>query len=510
MSLLAEFHSVAIQHADAPAVLEDERAVSYAELAQCIERMACGLQRAGVRQGERIAIHLGNCVELVTLYYACLRIGAVIVPLHRRLVAGEIDYLLGHSGARYYVGDRQAHARYAAVVDASAMLEQAWVVGNDVRAGKFLPWSDLLAAAATPTPLPDAQPHWLAAILYTSGTTGTPKGVVHSQATLASAVGLMQTTMPPRGAAGAAGRGAVHSMLDAIVPWSILMILAAHRLERAVALLPTLSADTTLALLHRRPLSFLKGTPSHFKQVLASARQAGGAHHDALIDTFCVAGGDLCPPELGAAWRAHWGVALRSTYGMTESGGPIFCQPNVDATAQPSIGWPLPGVDAQQADSGELLVRSPANTLGLWNAQAPDRLPADRWLSSGDLVQPQDDGNYLIVGREKDQLKSDGYPISPLEVEQALLKLPAIAEAVVFGIPDAATGERAVAMLRTASGQDIPEHVLKAHLTDLIAEYKHPRQYLFVARIPVNAAGKLSRKQLARDYRQAQGAGTAP
>ncbi|AVS60482.1 long-chain fatty acid--CoA ligase [Paracidovorax avenae] len=505
MSLSTELFAVATQHPDATAVVEDDRCVSYGQLAQQVERVAAGLRQSGVQPGDRIAIHLGNRIELVALYYACLGIGAVIVPLHQRLVAGEIRHLLAHSGARCYVGSRENHARYGPMIEGYATIEHAWIVDGEALAGKFLPWSALLSAtgeAAAAGVHADA----IAAIFYTSGTTGTPKGVVNSQSTLAAAVDLMQATMPPRGAHGAAGTGAVHSMLDAIVPWSILMILAAHRLGRAVALLPTLSADTTFALLQRQPLSFLKGTPSHFKNLLACARQAGGPDHAALVDTFCVAGGDLCPPELGQAWRTHWGCALRTTYGMTESGGPIFCQPDVGATAQPSIGWPLPGVDVQQTGTGELLARSPANTLGLWNGQAPDRLPADRWLGTGDLVRRQEGGCYLIDGREKDQLKSDGYPISPLEVEQALLKLPAVAEAVVFGIPDPVTGERAVAMLRTATGGAISEQALKDHLTDLIAEYKHPRQYLFVDRIPMSSAGKLSRKQLAGDYLRSLGA----
>ncbi len=505
MSLLTGFLDVAAQRPDALAVVEDERRVPYRELALLVGQVAAGLRRSGVEPGDRIAIHLGNRLELVALYYACLGVGAVIVPLHQRLVSGEIDHLLAHSGARYYVGDRENHARHAAMIGRHVAIERAWIVdGGPLLSGIFQPWSALPASAgqATPGVAPDA----LASIFYTSGTTGTPKGVVHSQATLAAAVELMLATMPPPAAQGAAGTGAVHSMLDAIVPWSILMILAAHRLGRAVALLPTLSAGTTLALLQRQPLSFLKGTPSHFKNLLACAQQAGGPDHAALADTFCVAGGDLCPPELGQAWRAQWGCALRTTYGMTESGGPIFCQPDVGATVQPSIGWPLPGVGVQQTATGELLARSPANTLGLWNGRAPDRLPADRWLGTGDLVRRQDDGCYLIDGREKDQLKSDGYPISPLEVEQALLKLPAVAEAVVFGIPDPVTGERAVAMLRTATGGPIPEQALKDHLTDLIAEYKHPRQYLFVDRIPMSSAGKLSRKQLAADYLRSLGA----
>lgn len=501
MSLLTEFFNLAKRHPDTPAVLVEGRTTSYGELARLTDQLAAGLQRSGVGQGERIALHLGNRLELVALYYACLRVGAVIVPLHRRLVAGEIAHLLSHSAARYYVGDRESHARAASVIEASAMLEQAWIVDSDERSGKCLPWSTLLAAPGE-AEAPSGHPDWLAAIFYTSGTTGTPKGIVHSQASLERAVGLMEATMPPRTAPGTQATGAVHSMLDAIVPWSILMILAAHRLGRPVALLPRLSADTTLALLQRQPLSFLKGTPSHFKDLLATARQAGAEHQSALAESYCVTGGDLCPAELGVAWRAHWDCALRSSYGMTESGGPIFYQPATDATAQPSIGWPLPGVMVQQASTGELQVRSPANILGWWNGQSTDRLPTERWLSTGDLVQRQEDGCYLILGREKDVLKSDGYPISPQEVEQALLKLPAIAEAVVFGIPDPTKGERPVAMLRTSNGQALCEQALKDHLSELIAEYKHPHQYLFVERIPVSSAGKLSRKQLANDYQR--------
>lgn len=505
MSLFSEFCRTVAQQPDATAVVEDQRAISFRELAILADKVAAGLLHAGLQPGDRVAIHLGNRLELVALYYACLDIGAVMVPMNQRLIAREIEHLLHHSGARYYVGDQETHSRFAAVIAGSATLERAWIVAGEeaLQEERCLPWSVLLVAS--PVKRTPAHAEWLAAIFYTSGTTGIPKGVVHSQATLAQIVGLMEAMMPPRTAQGALATGAVHSMLDAIVPWSILMVLAAHRLGRAVVLLPVLTAETTLALLRRLPLSFLKGAPSHFKNLLVAGEASSATPLPSLTSTYSVSGGDLCPPELGRHWRNLWGGALRGSYGLTES-GPIFCQPDVAATEQSSIGWPLPGVDLQQTETGELLIRSPANALGLWNGQEVDRLPAKRWMATGDLVQRQDDGSYLIVGREKDLLKCDAYSISPVEVEQALLKLPDIAEAVVFGVPDATIGERPVALLRTTNGQELPAQRLKQHLGALISEYKHPRQYLFVERIPLSAAGKVSRKQLASDYREIFGA----
>ncbi|KTS76470.1 coronafacic acid synthetase [Pseudomonas oryzihabitans] len=505
MSLFSDFCSVVAQQPDTTAVVEDQRAISFRELAQLADKVAAGLLHAGLQPGDRLAIHLGNRLELVALYYACLDIGAVMVPINQRLIAREIEHLLHHSGARYYVGDQETYSRYAAVIAGSATLERAWIVaGEEARQEeRCLPWSALLVAA--PGKRPPAHAEWLAAIFYTSGTTGIAKGVVHSQASLLQIVGLMEAMMPPRTAQGVLGTGAVHSMLDVIVPWSILMTLAAHRLGRAVVLLPVVTAETTLALLQRLPLSFLKGAPSHFKNLLAAGEASSATPLPSLTSTYSVSGGDLCPPALGRHWRNLWGGALRGSYGLTES-GPIFCQPDVAATEQSSIGWPLPGVELQQTETGELLIRSPANALGLWNGQDVDRLPAARWMATGDLVQRQDDGSYLIIGREKDILKCDAYSISPVEVEQALLKLPDIAEAVVFGVPDPIIGERPVALLRTTNGKELPAQRLKQHLGALIAEYKHPRQYLFVERIPLSAAGKVSRKQLANEYREIIGA----
>ncbi|MBB5865952.1 class I adenylate-forming enzyme family protein [Xanthomonas sp. 3058] len=504
MSLFPEFCSIVAQQPNTTAVVEDQRAISFRELAQLADKVAAGLLQAGLQPGDRLAIHLGNRLELVALYYACLDIGVVMVPINRRLIANEIEHLLHHSGARYYVGDQETYRRCAAVIAGGATVERAWIVAGEeaLEEEHCLPWSALLVASrGKRTP---AHAEWLAAIFYTSGTTGIPKGVVHSQATLAQAVGLMEAMLPPRTAQGALGKGPVHSMLDAITPWSTLMILAAHRQGRAVVLLPELTAETTLALLRRLPLSFLKGAPSHFKNLLAAGESSSATPLPSLTSTYSVSGGDLCPPELGRHWRNLWGGALRGSYGLTES-GPIFCQPDVAATEQSSIGWPLPGVDLQQTENGELLIRSPASTLGLWNGQEVDRLPTARWMATGDLVQRQDDGGYLIIGREKDLLKCDAYSISPVEVEHALLKLPDIAEAVVFGVPDPTIGERPVALLRTANGRELPAQRLKQHLGALIAEYKHPRQYLFVEHIPLSSTGKVSRKQLASDYREILG-----
>jgi acyl-coenzyme A synthetase/AMP-(fatty) acid ligase len=199
-----------------------------------------------------------------------------------------------------------------------------------------------------------------------------------------------------------------------------------------------------------------------------------------------------------------FGSHLQSTYGQTETAGPATRQPALDSVDVPSIGWPLPGVevkiDAEPGAAGELLMRTRSRPVGSWNGTGVDPLDPEGWIASGDVVKQRPDGCLLFLGRKKDLIKVDCYPVSPLEVEQAIAEHPDVAAAVTFGVPDPAKGERLVAMVEPEPGRRLDAADLLAHLSGRIADWKHPSEIYVVEKLPLLPSGKVGRQQLADEY----------
>lgn len=195
---------------------------------------------------------------------------------------------------------------------------------------------------------------------------------------------------------------------------------------------------------------------------------------------------------------------------MTETAAPVIQQPKVDAVDVPSIGWPLPGVevriDAGPGKAGELLVRTPSRPVGSWNGTGVDRFDREEWLATGDIVQERSsDSCLLFVGRQKDLIVVEGYPISPLEIEQAITAHPDVAAALVFGVPDAVRGERVIALVEPAPGRRLHLTEVLRELSGRIGKYKMPSEINAVEKLPVLPSGKLGRQRLAADYVSTQG-----
>lgn len=487
MSIYSDFRQVALRRPDAPALVTLDGAVSYATVLDLADRITGGLRDAGLRKGDRVAVHLTNRHELVSVYYACLRVGAVIVPVSHKLSAGEVDQLVADSAPRFYVGEAEVYALCSEVVENSTAVETAWVLDT--------PSGDGLVADA-PGTVEEVAPDDLAAIFYTSGTTGRPKSLVLSHATLDAGLGLTE-------AQGVGRADATYYMINLVNPWGILVLLTSLRRGSPMALAATNTPDVVLRMLHAHRFGWIGGAPTTFRALVAEARAAGHPAPD-LTGTHCVAGGDACPVGLSQDVADTFGGQLRGVYGMTETAAPVIEQPRIDDADEPSIGWPLPGVevrvDAEPGESGELLIRTPSRPVGKWNGTGVDRFDREQWLGSGDIVRQRADGCLLFVGRKKDLVMVEGYPVSPLEIEQAITAHADIAAAIVFGVPDDVTGERLVALVELERGRSLDSQDVLRHLSGRVGAYKHPAEIKFVERLPVLPTGKLGRQLLAADH----------
>ncbi|WP_216586936.1 class I adenylate-forming enzyme family protein [Streptomyces brasiliscabiei] len=509
MSIFSDFQQVALRQPDAPALVTFDDAVSYGTVLDLAHQVAAGLLRAGLRTGERVAVHLSNRYELVSVYYACLRVGAVIVPVSHKLSAGEVDQLIEDSAPRFYLGEAEVHEPCAQVIEKHGTVEYSWILDSTDSTDSTdssdtaitRPWSSLLAD--TPVSADDIGPDELAAIFYTSGTTGRPKSLVLSQATLEAGLDLTQ-------AQGVGHADATYYMINLMNPWGILVLLTSLRRGRPLALTATNTPDVVLRMLRTHRFGWIGGAPTTFRTLLAEARAAAEPAPD-LAGTRCVAGGDACPIELSRDFAETFGASLTGVYGMTETAAPVIEQPRIDAVDVPSIGWPLPGVevrvDAEEGEeSGELLLRTPSRPVGSWNGSGVERFDRTEWLASGDIVRRREDGCLLFVGRKKDLIMVEGYPVSPLEIEQAIAAHPDVAAALVFGVPDTATGERAVALVEPEPGRRIEPAAVLEHLSGRLGAYKHPAEIDIVEKLPVLPSGKLGRQRLATEYTSSRAA----
>jgi fatty-acyl-CoA synthase len=466
---------------EAPAVQFDGRWYDYGKLFRRSERAAARLWHEwGVRAGDRVA-YLGlNQLDQLTLLFALGRIGAVLVPLNFRLAPAEWQAVLTDCAPCGLLHD-------AAWQDAAqALARQAGLPAHGLNA---------LIATHAPGDAPRfATPDSPALLVYTSGTTGLPKGAVHTHANLLANM-----------AAAVAGQGLTPA--DRVL--TVLPLF--HVGGLCIQTLPALYAGAAV-LLHARfdpaaTLAAIAGErPSLTLQVPATMKaligHPGWAGTDLASLRAVWAGSSTLPDALVQAFLAR-GVPLCNVYGATETGPfSIALSPGQARSHAGSCGWPAPGVEVRLAQPhagvGEVWLRAPAIVQRYW----PDRpaCDADGWFHTGDLASRAADGSFTIAGRAKDMIISGGENIYPAEIEHLLATHPLVAECAVLGLPDPQWGE-VVAAVVVGSNPAPPagwEDELNRFLEGRIARYKLPRRWQAAQTLPRTALGKVQKAQLAR------------
>ncbi|WP_233159622.1 long-chain fatty acid--CoA ligase [Pseudonocardia sp. MH-G8] len=476
---------------DRPALVEGERTLTYAALAQRTARLAGALAGLGVRRGDRVAYLGVNAVSVFETFFATWLLGAIAVPLNHRLAGAEIRYMLADAGASVLV-----HS-----ADADRLLGSAQPLPEGVRHVLAVP-GEYEAALAGAEPL--AQPPAVdldapAILLYTSGTTGRPKAAVltHGNLTwntinqlahvdvlstdralciapLFHCVGLGQVTLPTL------FKGGSVEPLPAFDPGAVLARIAQARIT-------SFSAVPTM-------LQMMVEHPSWDAVDL-------GSLHTVLY------GGSPVQERVARAWLER-GVRVRQGYGMTEASPGVYMEPRDGGAEHPvSVGVPHFYTDVAMLRDGEvgplagepaeLLVRGPHVFAGYWQRpQETDDVFVDGWFRSGDVLRVRDGGRAEVVDRVKDVIISGGENIYPAEVEAVLVQLDDVADAAVVGVPDARWGEVGVAYVQPRPGAVPPEAQLRAHLEAHLARFKIPKYVELVDALPRNATGKVRRVEL--------------
>jgi long-chain acyl-CoA synthetase len=499
VSLTAALKNSRIQSPEKVAIAFGEQSWTYAEFDDITDNVAGNFLAAGLEPGDRIALHLLNGPEFAFASFGCLKAGCIAVPINTRLKGREIDYVLRHSGSACYVGQPELYSEVSAACPAVAAMELLYIAGDTI-GGRIRIFDDLLHSEVRP--VPEIAPDQLAAILYTSGTTARPKGVMHSHRTL--------TEM-------AHARRYVGLDQDQVV---LIMFSMTHVGGFAALFLPALINGATTVI--TRPFDFsaaLKahtrwrvtytiGLPVIFEGLLAAQI---ATPHDVSSGRFYFCGGDSVSPALQKAFRAAF-APICEAYGTTEIVPVCWNRPSEIRVG--SLGTPAEGVAIRLLDSenrdvklgevGEICVQAKHLMTGYW--QDPDATAAairDGWFHTEDLARCDADGYYWFAGRKKEIIIRGGSNISPQEVEAVLYEHPAVSEAAVVGRPDAVWGEVVVAHIVLRQGYLLNEPDLIAFARERIADYKTPEAIVFHAELPKSATGKIQRRTL-REMEQAQ------
>jgi long-chain acyl-CoA synthetase len=472
-----------------------EEQLTYAELDERSTQLAHGLREAGIAKGDRVALHMGNTLEMTLGYFACFKLGAIAVPLNIRLKPAEIEYVLAHSEARLYLGEPGLYARTSST-PRSCPADRFYETTGRTPTPGFAAFASLLASAGD-RPLPRVQPEDPAAILYTSGTTARPKGVTHSHDTLQGCAGtsLVWGVRPD----------------DVFLTFSplahasglLLMLLPAMLLAAEVALVPRFDPGGVLQTLERRRCTVTFGLPAALQ---ALCRELAKSPFDVGSLRLCSAGGDTVSLALQKEFEQRFGVSIQEGVGMTES-VPI-CLNRPGRIRAGSVGEPADGMEVRLVDetgspvqpgtAGELIVRTAARMTGYWHdAEATAATVRDGWLYTGDLARVDEDGYYWFAGRKKEIIVRGGSNVAPQEVEEVLLQHPAVFQAGVVGMPDPELGESVVAFVSLRDdGGGCCESELIDHARRFLSEHKVPGKVHFLADMPLGTTGKVSRKRL--------------
>ena len=505
------------------------RRTSYTDLGDQIDRAAEGLRQLGVRAGDRVALILPNCPQHVVAFYAVLRLGAVAVEHNPLYTARELRHQFEDHQARIVIAwDKVVPAVQSFPKDieidqvVSVNLLEAFPTlkrlalnlpirklraSRDALTGAAsgtLPWKKLLSHGAIDPAHPRPTVTDLAAIQYTSGTTGTAKGAMLTHFNLYS--NALQ------GEAWMEGAEMRKEIFYAILPMfhafgMTLYLTYGIRKQALIVLFPKFDPDLVLAAFKKSPATVYCAVPPIYERTAIAAKAKGISLKSCK---YCISGAMNLPDHVVQLWESVSGGLLVEGYGMTESSPVALGNPFHSTRRNGTIGVPFPStlmkvvdlldptVEVEQGHPGELLIKGPQVFQGYWNnpEETAKTLTADGWLRTGDVVTVDADGFTTIVDRAKELIITGGFNVSPSEVEAVLRLHGDVVDAAVFGSPLERGGEMVVAAVELAAGVNLNEEALRAHCRDHLAAYKIPKRIVQMQETPRSLLGKILRKQV--------------
>lgn len=496
MANLADNLAASAQRSPAALALrQDEQTLTFAQLDGAAAAFAGYLTQRGIGAGDRVGLSLPNVPAYAIVYYGALRIGAIVVPMNPLFKTREVAYYLQDSGACLLVG-----------------------MAGDAATGAQEAGTNFLDVTTLPQVLADATPHpqvvdrpgeSTAVILYTSGTTGKPKGAELTHANLQTNLEVSGRTLLEVTAA-----DFIMGCLPLFHVFGMTCALnVAVDTGATLTMIPRFDPVKALEVISRDGVTVFEGVPTMYGAMLAAAKSAGahgGDPYDLSALRVCISGGSSMPLELMRAFEEQFDCVILEGYGLSET-SPVatFNHPNKERKPG-TVGTAIEGVrvrcvdpggnDVPTGEIGEIVIAGHNIMRGYWNRpDATAEAIRDGWFHSGDLGRMDEEGYVSIVDRTKDMIIRGGYNVYPREIEEVLYEHPAIAEAAVVGIPHETLGEEIRAYAVLTPGQSATPEEITEFVKERVAAYKYPRSVRLVEALPKGATGKILKRELPRD-----------
>ncbi len=484
---------------DQPFVRWRGRSVSYAEFDVRTDALAAGLAELGVEPGDVVSVMLPNCLELIEAWWAILKTGAVFGPINPALTAPEAAYVVGHSHAMAIVTDSRGVETLANERDAPELQRLRHMISVDGDGELTL---DSLARRGGPVPRGRPRPGDLAEVLYTSGTTGKPKGAMLTHGNIL-ANAAMGAELLPLVAGERVGMILPLFHVNAQVVTCVIPMMVGCE----VVMWERFSASTFWqAVAELEPVA-ISAVPTILAAVLHTADAPAG--RTSLRYVSC--GAAPLSRELLEAFENRFDIRILEGYGLTESTCISSVNPYYGVRKPGSIGLPVRGQQmkivapdgsaAEDGELGEIVVKGPNVMAGyLHNPEATAEAIRDGWLHTGDVGYVDSDGYFFIVDRSKDMIIRGGENIYPREIEEVLYAHAGVLECAVIGIPDEVRGEEVLAVVAPRPGAELDGDELRAFAAERLAAFKVPRRVEVRAALPKNATGKILKQPLREEF----------
>jgi long-chain acyl-CoA synthetase len=489
MNLAENLRRTTEKHPDKPAVRLGESDLTYADLADGAARIAGRLQGLGVQPGDRVAVMLPNLPSMPVVYYGILWAGGVVVPMNPLYKSREVGYALSDSAAK--------------VIFAWDNVGEEVSRGADDAGSTFVPVSagglaDLLSEGE-PVDLVDRDAGDTAVVLYTSGTTGSPKGAELTHANMArNAEVTVNLTSLTREDVLFGGLPLFHSFGQTV------MMNCGVVAGATLCLLPRFDPAGALELMQREKVTVMGAVPTMYVALL---QHRSRDDYDVSSLRLCVSGGASLPVEVLRGFEDAFGAAIVEGYGLSET-SPVasFNHPDRERKAG-SIGQPIEGVefrlvdekwnDVPEGEIGEIAIKGHNVMKGYLNQpEATAEVMNDEWFRTGDMARRDEEGYYYIVDRAKDMIIRGGYNVYPREIEEVLYEHPAVGSAAVLGVPHSTHGEEVAAAIVLKDEASATEDEIRDFVKERVAAYKYPRRIWFTDSLPMGATGKILKREI--------------
>src|ERR671922_2057799 len=481
----------AAEHPDRVAIKVEDSELSYAALDEASARVAGLLRAKGVEPGDRVGIMLPNVAYFPVCYYGALRAGAAIVPMNPLLKDREVAFYLGDSDAKVLFAWHQ----FAEAAHGGA--EQTGAECVLVEPGEF---EALLERCDPAADVAERDAGDTAVVLYTSGTTGTPKGAELTHGN------LLRNVEVCIGLFGADERTVTLGALPFFHSFGQTCALnTTVAVGGRLTLIPRFAGGKALEIIQRDGVTLFEGVPTMYAAMLNDPR---ADETDASGLQVCVSGGAAMPVEIMRAFEKKFGCQILEGYGLSET-SPVASFNRRDRERKPgSIGIPVDGVEMRVIDDdgnevppgevGEIAIRGHNVMKGYWRRPdaTAEAIDPDGWFKTGDMAKVDEDGYFFIVDRKKELVIRGGFNIYPREIEEVLYEHPAVREAAVIGVPHAELGEEVAAAVALKSDADASAAELRDFVKQRVAAYKYPRQVWLLDELPKGPTGKILKREI--------------